>query len=167
MNVLCRNFILSDFCQICSSFFCFFRALSVGTPTFIIEPEKSQISPLKRHGKGSFPVLSPKTPIGIFLFALKSDFQEKSHFASEVPENGEKRRKPEKISGFSVGIFFVNTCWRRHPDSDRRITVLQTVALPLGYVALKQTLPWKGSVLERITGLEPATSTLARWRSTK
>ena len=57
--------------------------------------------------------------------------------------------------------------WRRHPDSDRRITVLQTVALPLGYVALKQTLPWKGSVLERITGLEPATSTLARWRSTK
>lgn len=38
MNVLCRNFILSDFCQICSSFFCFFRALSVGTPTFIIEP---------------------------------------------------------------------------------------------------------------------------------
>ena len=44
-------------------------------------------------------------PIGIFLFALKSEFQEKSHFASEVPENGEKRRKPEKISGFSVGIF--------------------------------------------------------------
>ena len=39
MNVLCRNFILSDFCQICSSFFCFFRALSVGTPTFIIEPK--------------------------------------------------------------------------------------------------------------------------------
>ena len=129
--------------------------------------EKSQISPLKRHGKGSFPVLSPKTPIGIFLFALKSDFQEKSHFASEVPENGGKRRKPEKISGFSVGIFFVNTSWRRHPDSDRRISVLLTVALPLGYVALKQTLPWNGSVLERITGLEPATSTLARWRSTK
>lgn len=60
--------------------------------------EKSQISPLKRHGKGSFPVLSPKTPIGIFLFALKSEFQKSE-------ENGEKRRKPKKISGFSTGIF--------------------------------------------------------------
>ena len=66
--------------------------------------EKSQISPLKRYGKGSFLVLSPKTPIGIFLFALKSEFQKSE-------ENGEKRRKPEKISGFSVGIFFVNTSW--------------------------------------------------------
>ena len=44
MNVLCRNFILSDFCQIGSSFFCFFRALSVGTPTFIIEPLKLRMS---------------------------------------------------------------------------------------------------------------------------
>ena len=67
--------------------------------------EKSQISPLKRYGKGSFLVLSPKTPIGIFLFALKSEFQKSE-------ENGEKRRKPEKISGFSVGIFFVNSSWR-------------------------------------------------------
>ena len=25
--------------------------------------------------------------------------------------------------------------WRRHPDLNRRITVLQTVALPLGYAA--------------------------------
>ena len=32
-----------------------------------------------------------------------------------MPKNGEKRRKPEKISGFSVGIFFVNTCWRCRP----------------------------------------------------
>ena len=67
--------------------------------------EKSQISPLKRHVKGSFPVLIPKTTIGIFLFALKSEFQEKPHFARKVPKNVEKRRKPEKISGFSVGIF--------------------------------------------------------------
>jgi hypothetical protein len=44
-------------------------------------------------------------PIGIFLFTRKSDFQEKPHFARKVPKNGEKRRKPEKISGFSVGIF--------------------------------------------------------------
>ena len=47
--------------------------------------------------------------------------------------------------------------WRRHPDLNRGIGVLQTRALPLGYDA----------VLERITGLEPATSTLARSRSTK
>ena len=79
--------------------------------------KKSQIYPLNRQGKGSFPVPYPKTPIGIFLFSLKSEFQEKSHLARKVPENGEKRRKPEKISGFSVGIFFVNTSWRRHPDA--------------------------------------------------
>jgi hypothetical protein len=41
-------------------------------------------------------------PIGIFLFARKSEFQKSE-------ENSEKRRKPEKISGFSVGIFFVTT----------------------------------------------------------
>ena len=92
--------------------------------------EKSQISPLKRYGKGSFLVLSPKTPIGIFLFALKSEFQKSE-------ENGEKRRKPEKISGFSVGIFFVNSSWRHHPESDRGIKGLQTSALPLGYGAVE------------------------------
>ena len=68
-------------------------------------------------------------PFGIFLFSLKSEFQKSE-------ENGEKRRKPEKISGFSVGIFFVNTSWRRHPDLNRGIKVLQTSALPLGYVAV-------------------------------
>ena len=26
--------------------------------------------------------------------------------------------------------------WRRHPDLNRRITVLQTAALPLGYAAV-------------------------------
>ena len=73
--------------------------------------KKSQIYPLNRQGKGSLLLPCSKTPIGIFLFALKSDFQEKPHFARKVPKNGEKRRKPEKISGFSVGIFFVNTSW--------------------------------------------------------
>jgi hypothetical protein len=47
---------------------------------------------------------------------LKSEFQEKPHFARKVPKNGEKRRKPEKISGFLFGIFFVKTLWRRHPE---------------------------------------------------
>ena len=58
---------------------------------------------LKKQGKGSFLLPCPKMPIGIFLFSLKFDFQKNE-------KNGVKRRKPEKISGFSVGIFFVNTC---------------------------------------------------------
>ena len=40
---------------------------------------------------------------------------------------------------------------------NRRIAVLQTAALPLGYAAKK---------MERETGFEPATSTLARSHST-
>ena len=42
------------------------------------------------------------------------------------------------------------------------IKVLQTSALPLGYAAGK-TLTKK---MERETGFEPATATLARWSST-
>jgi hypothetical protein len=45
--------------------------------------------------------------------------------------------------------------WRRRPDSNRGVGVLQTPALPLGYAAM-----------ERETGLEPATFSLARRRST-
>jgi hypothetical protein len=65
--------------------------------------------------------------------------------------------------------------WRRHPDLNRRITVLQTVALPLGYAALPISGGWcharhclSASIyyLERKTGFEPATATLARWSST-
>ncbi len=50
--------------------------------------------------------------------------------------------------------------WRRRPDSNRGVGVLQTPALPLGYAALI------GRILERETGLEPATFSLARRRST-
>ena len=95
--------------------------------------------------------------------------------------------------------------WRRHPESNRGIKVLQTSALPLGYGAVssrpqatlfqcsdvlchsaghqyinRQPLgcpAYKNqraricfvpvTFLERITGIEPATSTLARSRSTK
>ena len=46
--------------------------------------------------------------------------------------------------------------WRYHPDLNRGIKVLQTFALPLG----------DGTILERKTGLEPATFALARQRST-
>ena len=74
--------------------------------------------------------------------------------------------------------------WRRHPDLNRRITVLQTAALPLGYAAAKTPVnksenpkspgtsdyPPYGSrsnaFMERETGFEPATSTLARLHST-
>ncbi len=48
--------------------------------------------------------------------------------------------------------------WRRHPDSNRGVRVLQTRALPLGYAAVIK--------MERKTGFEPATPTLARWCST-
>ncbi len=50
-----------------------------------------------------------------------------------------------------------------------RITVLQTVALPLGYGTIYKNRNAMRSyfiLLERVTRLELATSTLARWRST-
>src|SRR5439155_16805594 len=50
--------------------------------------------------------------------------------------------------------------WRRRPDSNRGVGVLQTPALPLGYAAAAV------HTLERETGLEPATFSLARRRST-
>ena len=60
--------------------------------------------------------------------------------------------------------------WRRHPDLNRGYAVLQTAALPLGYAAMKLTVlkkvPLKLLELERETGFEPATSTLARLHST-
>src|SRR2546428_5378218 len=49
--------------------------------------------------------------------------------------------------------------WRRRADSNRRMGVLQTPALPLGYVA-------SNLHLEREMGLEPTTFSLARRRST-
>ena len=107
------------------------------------------MSPLKWCGKGSLLLPCPKMPFGIFLFLLKFDFQKSEG-------NGEKRRKPENISGFLVGIFFVKTHWRHHPDSDRGIKVLQTSALPLGYGAIfwsgrrdsdPRHSPWQGDAL--------------------
>src|ERR1039457_3719065 len=76
--------------------------------------------------------------------------------------------------------------WRRGPESNWRIKVLQTSALPLGYRApssescqtrqtggsslpSRQTLARRRGFLEsqeRETGFEPATSTLARSHST-
>src|SRR5579864_9218810 len=67
--------------------------------------------------------------------------------------------------------------WRRGSESNRRIKVLQTSPLPLGYRASAQSsapdesptaeLELTGEKnLERETGFEPATSTLARSHST-
>ena len=52
--------------------------------------------------------------------------------------------------------------WRRHPDLNRGFAVLQTAALPLGYAAFLENY----KKMERETGFEPATSTLARLHST-
>src|SRR5579884_2251595 len=64
--------------------------------------------------------------------------------------------------------------WRRGSESNRRIKVLQTSPLPLGYRAImgKSVSPhrrWANegwAEMERETGFEPATSTLARSHST-
>ena len=53
--------------------------------------EKSQISPLKRQGKGSLLLPCQKMPIGIFLFSLKSDFQ-KVRKTAKNEENPRKSR---------------------------------------------------------------------------
>ena len=67
--------------------------------------------------------------------------------------------------------------WRRGSESNRRIKVLQTSPLPLGYRAPAQSSARTNPSaeheqagikrnLERETGFEPATSTLARSHST-
>ena len=72
-----------------------------------------------------------------------------------------------------LSFFWTRVFWRHHPDLNRGIKVLQTSALPLGYGAIlffkKRTLKKLSfkRPLERITRLELATSTLARWRSTR
>ena len=45
-------------------------------------------------------------------------------------------RNPDGYWSFSECIFLDHSLWRRHPDLNRGIRVLQTHALPLGYVAL-------------------------------
>ena len=68
-------------------------------------------------------------------------------------------------------IFFITVLWRWRPDLNWWMKVLQTFALPLGHVTIwvKNRLiePIFHYFLERPTRLELATSTLARWRSTR
>jgi hypothetical protein len=52
---------------------------------------------------------------------------------------------------------------RRQPDLHRRIAVLQTAALLLGYTAACVATPFRQKLWDkRETGFEPATLTLAR-----
>ena len=90
--------------------------------------------------------------------------------AISLARKGKFRWKKEHC--FRNALFF----WRRHPDLNWGIEVLQTSALPLGYGAvLNCTLSLSKKCqlnligikrMERMTRLELATSTLARWRST-
>ena len=59
--------------------------------------------------------------------------------------------------------------WRCRPDLNWGVRVLQTLALPLGHGTEYEIRNAVRSlfVLERVTRLELATSTLARWRSTR
>ena len=59
--------------------------------------------------------------------------------------------------------------WRYRPDLNWGMRVLQTLALPLGHGTIYKNRTAERSyfiLLERVTRLELATSTLARWRST-
>ena len=58
--------------------------------------------------------------------------------------------------------------WRCRPDLNWGMKVLQTFALPLGHGTRYETRNAAAFLifLERVTRLELATSTLARWRST-
>ena len=60
--------------------------------------------------------------------------------------------------------------WRRHPDLNWGVRVLQTLALPLGYGALSKSFDQGGNPsykkMERETRFELATFALARRRST-
>ena len=61
------------------------------------------------------------------------------------------------MSYYDIPSLYVPIKWRRHPDLNRSITVLQTAALPLGYAAVKKWSgrtdsnrrrpPWQGGTL--------------------
>ena len=102
-----------------------------------------------------------------FAFShLRSKYFTAKLFHLVKPNFTRRRRislKKERASQRLALSFF----WRRHPDLNWGIKVLQTSALPLGYGAEYVRIEQVDPLVERITGLEPATSTLARSRSTK
>jgi hypothetical protein len=76
---------------------------------------------------------------------------DKCQFGRKNPRAVEKRGK--------LASFTPLYDWRRHPDLNRGITVLQTAALATW-------LCRRLVKMERANGFEPSTSTLARWHST-
>ena len=89
--------------------------------------EKTQISPPKRNEKGSFRL----------IFATAKSYLTSSLFTITyyLPKTSRTDLvKSEKVKTFPN--FVREGFWRRHPDLNRGIRVLQTRALPLGYDAI-------------------------------
>ncbi len=64
-------------------------------------------------------------------------------------QKNKRKIKKDQLLELTLGKY-----WRRHPDLNRRITVLQTAALATWLCRHKK--------MERANGFEPSTSTLAR-----
>ena len=76
--------------------------------------------------RGSSPSSYRKTAVGIYGWT-------RQFLGCQSPGNS-------CAAGVSTcGIYTVGFFWRRHPDLNRGIGVLQTPALPLGYVAIQIT----------------------------
>ena len=85
---------------------------------------KSSLNSALKSGKfGSNPFHHPENAIGIFWFRVFFDFQKSE-------KNGEKRRKPEKIPGFSRGIYFDPKTWLRRKDLNQRPSGYEPDELP-------------------------------------
>ena len=84
------------------------------------------------------------------------------YFLPNIPRHGMVGNVVKKLCTKRCRVF-----WRRHPDLNRGIKVLQTLALPLGYSAASAAYSAEKKknstdILERETRFEPATFTLAR-----
>ena len=72
-----------------------------------------------------------------FAFIIVTDaraiVKRKAAFRTISAPHACSKDKPERIA-------FGSSEWRRHPDLNRGVRVLQTLALPLGYSAIKKTV---------------------------
>ena len=121
-----------------------------------------------RHVPGELTVQNHFTLVVLRTVTLALDRRRLHHrrrYARGVPGYSERHFVPKPFPG---GAWEGSKNQRRRADSNRRMEVLQTSALPLGYGAGKTegARPSPSPPQERETGLEPATPTLARWCST-